>query len=90
MNELEKLRADVALAAKIIKQHQEKNLRDADDAKARSTAPGDYASQDARVSRGVASGYELALDALYQATDGQFGVEYKPAEQAAAEVDGAP
>lgn len=60
--ELEKLRRDVALAAKIIGQHQ-----------ARSEAAAEEYPLSRESHEGWASGFKLSLDALYQATDGQFG-----------------
>lgn len=60
--ELEKLRRDVALAAKIIGQHQ-----------ARSEAAAEEYPNSRDYHEGWASGFKLSLDALHQATNGQFG-----------------
>lgn len=76
VSEVKKLRAQVVLAAKIMERHQADWTARAEEAESRSQQYGDYDSQDARYLRGWACGYEMALDALHQATDGEFGVEY--------------
>lgn len=87
--ELEKLRRDVNLAAKLIAQHQEKSLQDAARIAERSTGSHIGPWTTAECYEWNAQGFQMALDTLWQATGGQFGVEYKPAEQVATDVAGA-
>ncbi|MEA5366048.1 hypothetical protein VA596_41425 [Amycolatopsis sp., V23-08] len=76
VSEVKKLRAQVVLAAKIMERNQAAWTARAEEAEKRSRQSGDGDLQDARYRRGWACGYEMALDALWQATGGEFGVQY--------------
>jgi len=71
----DELRRQLGLAVEILQEQRDSALREAEESKARSTDPLDFAAQDARCLRYKASGFQLALHAMAITTRGEFGEE---------------